>query len=71
MQHDALQQLEAPPVVRLARHESLLYDSQHRRVLVRLDHRRGVTCKEGAQQSDEAWDRTLLGPNGRCKKMRE
>jgi hypothetical protein len=50
MQYDALQKLETPAIVRLARHQPLLYDAQHRRVLVRLDHRRGVAREEGTQQ---------------------
>ena len=64
MQHDALQELEALPIVRLARHEPVLHDAQHRRVLVRLDHRRSVACKEDAQQRNESWDRVLLSPDG-------
>ena len=71
MQHDALQELEAPPIVRLARHEPLLHDAQHRRVLVRLDHRRGIAREEGAQQRDESWDGTLLRPDGRREKEGE
>ena len=71
MQHNALQELEAPPVIRPAQHESLLHDAQHRRVLVRLDHCRGVAREEGAQQCDKARDLTLLSPNGQCEKMRE
>jgi hypothetical protein len=71
MQHDALQELESPPIVRLARHEPLLHDAQHRRVLVRLDHRRGVARKEGAQQRDESWDGALLSPDGRRDEERE
>jgi hypothetical protein len=71
MQYDALQELETPAVVRLARHQPLLYDAQHRRVLVRLDHRRGVAREEGTQQCDEAWDGTLLSPHGWCEQERE
>ena len=50
---------QSPPAVRLARHEPLLHDAQHKRVLVRLDHCRRVARKEGSQRN-ESWDRTLF-----------
>ena len=71
MQNDALQELETPTIVRLAQHQPLLHDAQHRRVLVCLDHRRGVARKEGTQQCDESWDGTLLSPHGRREQERE
>jgi hypothetical protein len=71
MQHDALQELESPPIDRLVRHEPLLHDAQHRRVLVRLDHRRSVARKEGAQQGDKSWDGAILTPDGWCDEERE
>jgi hypothetical protein len=71
MQHDALQELETPAVVRLTRHEPLLYDAQHRPVPVRLDHRRGVACEEGTQQRDESWDGALSSPHSWCEEREE
>ena len=66
-----MQELEAPPIVRLARYEPLLHDAQNGRVLVRLSHRRGVARKEGAQNRDESWDGALLRPDSRRDDERE
>ena len=71
MQHETLQELEAPPVIRFILYEPLLHDAQYRHVLIRLDHRRGIARKEGAQQCDEARDGALLSPDGRREKVRE
>jgi hypothetical protein len=71
MQHDALQKLKSPAVVRLTRNQPQLHDPQHRRVLVHLDHLHGVASEEGTQQRDESWDRALLSPHGRREQERE
>jgi hypothetical protein len=71
IEHGALQELEAPTIVHLAWYEPLLHDAQHRRVLVRLNHRRGIPREEGTQQRDESWDGALLRPHGRREEERE
>ena len=66
-----MQELEAPPIVRLARYEPLLHDAQNGPVPVRLSHRRGVARKEGAHKRDESWDEALLRPDSRRDDERE
>lgn len=49
VEHDTLQEFEAPTIVYFARHEPLLYNSQHLDMLACVDHRRSIARKEGTQ----------------------
>ena len=71
VEYNSLQELEAPAIVCFAWNESLLYNSQHRDMLVCLDHRGRVSRKERTQQRHKSGDRAFLCPDCRCEKKRK
>ena len=63
MAHDGLEQLESPRVVQLRRDQTLLNDSEYRRVLALRNHLRCISGEESLQKFNEAGDAALLLPD--------